>query len=695
MNTFAAIDFETANAKATSICSIGIVIVRDGNVAETIHRLVKPYPNEYGIHQTNVHGLTDQDTKDAPTFDVVWADIAPKIAGMQLIAHNKAFDESRLKATLEHYDINFDFAPFLCTLIAGRKACPELENHKLPTLTSHFGGNLENHHDALEDAQACAFLALKLFSSSEPPVAIEPSDKAPILVDIADQSSLKIGQLVNQELRKLLESGVVDASEIQRLQDKDYSKRAFDIQYPLLVSVNESYEHVRYYAKSVKIGGCEYKICSQWFEVANNNDRPALESWMRRYQPSGDTTSLTLEEAEIELSDALNDSGLKSNMIAVGMAAFVDLFPFVQANKTIEEAKKQLVDKAWSPTTWSSKYSTTKAIFRNQQELCALDQIINSSRVGEDVVKKALELKNAYSTSESLIIGEKVIPKENSLDAICQYAYSLGIQKSDIIDLIVAKINDSLEGKKVHLSITNKNVTLQEMSDDDAAYIEDSIIEPEKQVLNLAYYQYDETYDVDFNRVHQDFKRIFKSRLTTQNRKFSNGLTYLPTIFNKLDIDFNSILNRQLEKIYTYRKVNGGYERIKVLQLDELKFRENRMIGVEGNSASELYFKYENSYYTFSQFIIDFKDVSLGHTKSMYNIIDGLKDELTELMYLSNLAQDITLVDLKLKQQSDFFVAMMKGMVNLERLKYELLLIEEEIEMELIPTRLNIAIGKN
>ena len=33
MKDFAAIDFETANQQRTSVCSVGIVIVRDGEIA--------------------------------------------------------------------------------------------------------------------------------------------------------------------------------------------------------------------------------------------------------------------------------------------------------------------------------------------------------------------------------------------------------------------------------------------------------------------------------------------------------------------------------------------------------------------------------------------------------------------------------------------------------------------------------------
>lgn len=44
MKDFAAIDFETANQQRTSVCSVGIVIVRDGEIADSYYSLINPEP---------------------------------------------------------------------------------------------------------------------------------------------------------------------------------------------------------------------------------------------------------------------------------------------------------------------------------------------------------------------------------------------------------------------------------------------------------------------------------------------------------------------------------------------------------------------------------------------------------------------------------------------------------------------------
>ena len=42
MRDFAAIDFETANNERSSVCSVGIVIVRDEEIVDSFYSLINP-----------------------------------------------------------------------------------------------------------------------------------------------------------------------------------------------------------------------------------------------------------------------------------------------------------------------------------------------------------------------------------------------------------------------------------------------------------------------------------------------------------------------------------------------------------------------------------------------------------------------------------------------------------------------------
>ncbi len=159
MERFAAIDFETANNQRCSICSIGVAIVEDNKVIDSIYTLVRPYPNFYTRWTTAVHGLTAIDTNAAPDFDNAWEPIAGKLADLPLVAHNSPFDEGCLKAAFQRYDLAYPKYKFYCTCRMARKLYPFLEDHQLQTVASYCGYDLAKHHHALADAYACAHIA--------------------------------------------------------------------------------------------------------------------------------------------------------------------------------------------------------------------------------------------------------------------------------------------------------------------------------------------------------------------------------------------------------------------------------------------------------------------------------------------------------------------------------------------------------
>ena len=162
MRDCAAIDFETANNERSSVCSVGIVIVRDGEIVNTFYSLIQPEPNYYNYWCSQVHGLCCDDTDDAPIFPEVWKQIEPKIAGLPLVAHNKSFDEGCLKAVFEFYKMDYPNYEFYCTCIGSRRAFPDAPNHQLHTISELCGYHLENHHHALADAEACAWIAREI-----------------------------------------------------------------------------------------------------------------------------------------------------------------------------------------------------------------------------------------------------------------------------------------------------------------------------------------------------------------------------------------------------------------------------------------------------------------------------------------------------------------------------------------------------
>lgn len=162
MQDFAAIDFETANGERSSVCSVGVVVVRGGEVCDRFYSLIQPEPNYYTWFCQRVHGLGPSDTDSAEVFPKVWARVAPLIEGLPLVAHNSPFDEGCLRAVMRVYQMDWPNYRFYCTCRAARRKLKFLPNHQLHTVAEACGYNLKNHHHALADAEACAAIAIQL-----------------------------------------------------------------------------------------------------------------------------------------------------------------------------------------------------------------------------------------------------------------------------------------------------------------------------------------------------------------------------------------------------------------------------------------------------------------------------------------------------------------------------------------------------
>lgn len=96
---------------------------------------------------------------------------------------------------------------------------------------------------------------------------------------------LKLGQLAQKVLGRMLCDGCASEEEIAAMQTPEYSKQQFDLQYPLLRSATESETPLHYYGKPLEINGTRYRMCCEWFEKkGGNNDRPYLLKWIEEHR---------------------------------------------------------------------------------------------------------------------------------------------------------------------------------------------------------------------------------------------------------------------------------------------------------------------------------------------------------------------------------------------------------------------------
>lgn len=150
-DTFTALDFETAQGYRWSICQVGLVRVINGDIVAKLDILVKPPSNYYWRNFTEIHGISANGTMNAPTFDEIWPIIRQFIEGQHVVAHNSRFDFACLNSTLKFYNIDPPVFSGECTY--------SLFGRSLKSLCLEYGIPLD-HHNALSDAMACAYLFL-------------------------------------------------------------------------------------------------------------------------------------------------------------------------------------------------------------------------------------------------------------------------------------------------------------------------------------------------------------------------------------------------------------------------------------------------------------------------------------------------------------------------------------------------------
>lgn len=126
-------------SRGDRIVEIGAIEMVNGKATgEKFHVYINP-ERSIPKRASDVHGITDEDVKDAPKFAEIADDFLKFVGDSPLVAHNANFDMRFINAELEgagHAPIGNDRK--IDTLRIARQVLPDLENHSLDTLADHF-----------------------------------------------------------------------------------------------------------------------------------------------------------------------------------------------------------------------------------------------------------------------------------------------------------------------------------------------------------------------------------------------------------------------------------------------------------------------------------------------------------------------------------------------------------------------------
>ena len=154
---FVALDVETANKDAGSICQIGLAGFKDGALIQEWTSLINP---EEAFHSFNirVHGLTATNVAGAPTLPEV-AETLRAWLNRQVVVCHTMFDRQALTRGFAKYGLAEISCRWLDSCQVARKTWRSPGGHSLPVICGLIGHKFK-HHDALEDAKAAGALIL-------------------------------------------------------------------------------------------------------------------------------------------------------------------------------------------------------------------------------------------------------------------------------------------------------------------------------------------------------------------------------------------------------------------------------------------------------------------------------------------------------------------------------------------------------
>lgn len=159
---FTALDFETANGFRGSPCSVGVVRVRDGVPVDRALWLMRPPEgfDRFDPRNVSIHGIRAEDVAQHPRFAEVVGPMLEFVGQDVLVAHNAGFDLGVIESALEVSGRDVPDLVYACSLVLAR-SCFELPSYALPRAAEAAGHPVVNHHDALADAEACAWIVIE------------------------------------------------------------------------------------------------------------------------------------------------------------------------------------------------------------------------------------------------------------------------------------------------------------------------------------------------------------------------------------------------------------------------------------------------------------------------------------------------------------------------------------------------------
>jgi DNA polymerase-3 subunit epsilon len=159
----AMLDVETTGLESSTdrVIELGIVVGRRGAIVAQQNWLLNP-GRPINPEASAVHGITDADVADKPTFEAVAHEIAALLTGAVPAAYNAPFDRAFLRAEFGRVAGMATAVPpalrteveWIDPLVWAREIFRDEKSRSLGNIAARLGIALENAHRAADDATA-------------------------------------------------------------------------------------------------------------------------------------------------------------------------------------------------------------------------------------------------------------------------------------------------------------------------------------------------------------------------------------------------------------------------------------------------------------------------------------------------------------------------------------------------------------
>ena len=162
---FVAVDVETANSNVSSICQVGIAVVRSGKIKDIWTQLVDPH-DFFDPYNIAIHGIDQKMVNGYPRFEELCDKIARHLG--EIVVSHTFFDRRAISKAFEKCGKSLRYGTWIDSAQVARRAWPDkyaLRGYNLGNVACDLGICFR-HHDAGEDARAAAEIVLRAYTDT-------------------------------------------------------------------------------------------------------------------------------------------------------------------------------------------------------------------------------------------------------------------------------------------------------------------------------------------------------------------------------------------------------------------------------------------------------------------------------------------------------------------------------------------------